>query len=83
MKPIQFKEVNKELLKPQKYDEMKHGECGKLSIFTNGEECISLWKMTFIERLKALWFGKIWLRVLSGNTQPPVSMSVNNNVFNN
>lgn len=78
---IKFKEVTKDLLKPTNYDEEKHGECGSLPVFCNEEECISLWKMTFRERIRALIFGKIWLRVLSGTTQPPVSLSVENNVF--
>lgn len=83
MKPIYFNEVNSVLQKSPEYDEVKHGKCDDLPIFTNDEECISLWKMTWRERFKAFLFGKVWLRVSSGNTQPPVSLSVNNNVFEN
>jgi hypothetical protein len=35
-------------------------------------------KPTFIERLKILFTGKVWLGVLSGNTQPPVFISGEN-----
>jgi hypothetical protein len=30
--------------------------------------------MSFRERLSALLFGRVWLFVLSGKTQPPVSL---------
>ena len=81
MIPIKFKQANKDLLKPENYDVERNGECGTLPVFSNGEECISLWKMTLVERFKSLFFGKIWMRVLSGNTQPPVSLSVNKDIF--
>jgi len=81
MKPIRFKEVTKDLLKPENYNEDKHGKCDSLPVFSDNDECISLWKLTIWEKIKVLIFGKIWLRVLSGTTQPPVSMSVNRNVF--
>jgi len=69
MEPIKFQQANKELLKPLG---MTDEECGSLPIYTDGKRCISLWKMTWRERLSALFFGKIWLSVHSGQTQPPV-----------
>ncbi len=69
MEPMKFEQANKELLKPQS---MTDEECGSLPIFCDGEQGISLWKMTGKERFSALFFGRVWLSVYSGQTQPPV-----------
>ncbi len=78
MEPMKFDESNKDLLKPQG---MTDEECGSLPVWTNGKECISCWKMNWRERLSALCFGKIWLSVLSGQTQPPVSLMAAKQIF--
>ena len=78
MEPIKFKQANKELLKPQG---MTDEQCGSLLVFTDGDECVSLWKMTWKERLSALLFGKVWVWVISGNTQPPISLWATREVF--
>lgn len=78
MKPIKFKEANKNLLKPQN---MTDEECSSLWVFTDGRECISCWKMSFKQRLSALIHGKVWLSVLSGHTQPPVWVDCAKTVF--
>jgi len=79
MKPLKFKEATIELKKPLS---MKDEDCGSLYIHQsiNGE-CISLWSVSFWERLKFLFHGKLWLGVLSGKTQPPVWLDMTNNVF--
>jgi hypothetical protein len=41
-------------------------------VWSDGEQCVSCWQMTIRERLTALLFGRVWLMVLSGWTQPPV-----------
>lgn len=69
MKPIKFKEANKDLLKP---DGMTDKECGSLPVFSDGTQCISCWKMSWKQRFSALFRGKVWLSVMSPNTQPPV-----------
>lgn len=69
MKPIKFKEANKNLSKP---NSMSDEECGSLWVFSDGQQCISCWKLNFKQRLSALFRGKVWLSVLSGKTQPPV-----------
>jgi len=81
MKPIKFPEATKDLLKPKG---MTDEECGSLPVW-NGDEkqCISCWKMTPKERIKALIFGRVWLGVLSGQTQPPVWMDIKKTVFEN
>lgn len=55
MKPIKFKEANKNLSKP---DSMTEEECGSLWVFNDGKQCISCWKMSFWQRIKALLFGR-------------------------
>lgn len=78
MKPIKFDEANKNLLKPQN---MTDEDCSSLWVYTDGQQCISCWKMSFKQRLSALIHGKVWLSVLSGYTQPPVWVDCCNTVF--
>lgn len=78
MKPIKFKQENKNLLKP---DSMTEDECSSLWVYTDGNQCISCWKMNWKQRIKALFFGKIWLSVMSGRTQPPVWIDCCKTVF--
>lgn len=54
---------------------MTESECSSLHVWCDGYQCVSVWKATFIERLKILFTGKVWLGVLSGKTQPPVFVS--------
>ena len=78
MKPIKFKQANKNLLKP---DSMTDEECSSLWVFTDGGQCVSCWKLSWKQRLAALFFGKVWLGVLSGSTQPPVWLDCTKTVF--
>lgn len=78
MKPIKFKEMNSELKKPCN---MTDEECSSLYLYTDNEKCISCWKLSFKEKLKALIYGKVWLGVLSGGSQPPVWLDCDNTVF--
>ena len=72
MKPIDFPQSTKVLQRPSM---MTESECSPLHVWCDGKQCVSCWKPSFIERLKILFTGKIWLGVMSGNTQPPVFMS--------
>ena len=78
MKPVKFKEVNKNLLKP---NSMTDEECSSLWVYSDGQQCVSCWKLGWKERLTALFFGKVWLGILSGNTQPPVWLACTDTVF--
>lgn len=78
MVPVQFKEANKNLLKPEG---MTDAECSSLWVYTDGKQCISCWKLSWKQRIKALLFGKVWLSVLSGGTQPPVWLDCDKTVF--
>lgn len=71
MNPINFKESNTILKRPA---DMTENECGPLVVYSDGKICLSCWRLNFLERLKVLIFGKIWLFVHSGKTQPPVSL---------
>jgi len=69
MIPIDFDESNRALTKP---DSMTTEECSTLLVFTDSGQCISCWKPSLRERLSILLFGKVWLGIRSGKTQPPV-----------
>jgi len=69
MTPAKFKESNRTLRKP---DSMTDEECGSLEVYTDGMQCISCWRLSLRERLSAVFFGRIWLGVVFGETQPPV-----------
>jgi hypothetical protein len=76
MKPINFKYSNK-TLQPSGavYSENVTG-VEPLHIFTDGEQCVSCWRMTWRERLNAILFGRVWVATLTGNTQPPLYAEV-------
>ena len=74
MKPTKFDEANKNLTGSREGYSEQVEAVDPLPIFTNGEQCISLWKMSWRERFSALFFGKVWLAVLSGESQPPVAL---------
>jgi hypothetical protein len=80
MKPITFPEANKVLTKPRDWSDK---ECSSLPVYNDGEQSISLWKMTWRERLHSLFYGTIWLQVYSGSTSPPVTLSAEITVFIN
>lgn len=70
MKPVRFKESTKVLSAPESMP-----ECGELHVFNDGKDCISKWKPSFVERIKILFGGCVWLGIMSGDTQPPVFVS--------
>lgn len=72
MKPIPFRHANRLLQwSGASYSENVTG-VDPLPIWTDGEQCVSCWRMSWRERLSALIFGRVWLALLSGETQPPV-----------
>jgi hypothetical protein len=78
MKPIKFEEATKNLAKPAS---MTDEECNSTWVYSDGQQCISCWKMTWKERLKTLLYGKVWLGVVSGQSQPPVWVDPSKTVF--
>lgn len=77
--PVKFPEANRNLGKP---GSMSDSECKGLWVYTDGEQCVSRWRLTLWQRLKLLFTGHIWLSVLSGHTQPPVWLDCSNSIFN-
>ena len=63
MKPINFKQSTKTLMSPG---------CGDLPVYSDGKTVISCWKPSFVERVKILLTGRVYVGVKSGNTQPPM-----------
>lgn len=71
MKPSEFKHANRHLMPSgAEYGENVTG-VEPLHVWTDGEQCLSLWRPSWRERLSILFFGKVWLALLSGQTQPP------------
>lgn len=75
MIPVDFPERNKVLEKPKG---MTDEECHDLEIFTDGKQCVSCWKLNKEELELIQQTGKIYLGVVSGQTQPPVWIAVEN-----
>ena len=78
LKPIDFKESNKVLAKP---DSMTDDECGDLFVFNDGKQTISCWKTPIWKRIRFLFHGKVWISVSFGESQPPIWVDVNETVF--
>ena len=81
MTPGYYKQSNACLTPPRNMDE---SECRDLYVHrTDDGRCITMCKAPFWHRVKFLIHGRIWLGVLSGNTQPPVWLDCTATVFNN
>jgi hypothetical protein len=78
MIPVPFAEQNKTLTKPQG---MTDDECGSLPVYNDGQQSVSCWGLNWRERLSALLYGKVWLQVYAGWTQPPVALSAAKTIF--
>lgn len=72
MKAVNFKHSNTTLQPSGKKYSENVTSVTSLPIWTDGEQCLSCWKMSFRERLNALIFGRVWIAVLTGETQPPI-----------
>jgi hypothetical protein len=78
MKPIKFKEQNTMLGRPKC---MTDEECISLPCFRDGTEVISKWKLTTEDIEHINIHGYIWVRILSGESQPPVCIEAKENIF--
>ena len=72
MEPSKFDESNK-TLQPSgaKYSDNVTG-VEPLHVWTDGEQCVSCWRMSWLERMSAVIFGRVWIASLSGQVQPPI-----------
>ena len=66
MKAINFSEANAQLLAGSIPD------CDDLPVCKTGTEIISKWRMSWRERLSALFFGVAFVSVLARKTSPPI-----------
>ena len=80
MKPVDFSQANRTLAKPEI---MTDEECGSLPVWSDNMQCVSLWKLNWRERLSVLLFGNVWLTVVAGESQPPVSLQAQRTIFTN
>ena len=78
MKAVDFKEANKTLTRPAS---MSDKDCGSLYVYNKAGQSISCWRMTWKERIAAVLFGKVWLWVRGGETQPPVALTCERTAF--
>ena len=79
MKPVDFKESTITLTRPDAISDL---ECDSLKAWTDGQQCISLWKPSFKERIvdSDIW-PRVALSVWGGNTQPPIWIDAQYTVF--
>lgn len=80
MIPIDFPEKSKVLQRPSS---MTDDECGPLAVYED-PECryvVSCWRPSLRERLSLVIFGKLWVSVWSGRTQPPIALKGKKTIF--
>ncbi len=74
MKPIEFKHQNIVFAK----DQPEYQPLPALKLDTTEGEVISCWKLTFKERIKIIFTGRVWLSLMSFNKPlTPSFLSVN------
>lgn len=76
MKPANFKESNRTLQPSGRIYSENVSEVTLLHVWSDDEQCLSCWQMSFKERLLALLFGRVWVAMLSGRSQPPLYIKV-------
>lgn len=76
MYPVDFPESNRTLNAPEGMS-----DCKPLEIYTDGVKCVSCWKLSIIERVSAVIFGRVWIYVRSGETQPPIYLGCERTIF--
>ena len=75
MRAVEFDEQTYILSKPES---MSDEDCAPLPIFRDGKVVISCWELCKEDMDLIKKTGRVYLGVLSGNTQPPVWLSVEN-----
>jgi len=76
VRPVNFRESNVVLQPP-----MGSTDILPLPAHSDGEQCVSRWRCTWLERLQVLWHGHVWVHVLTGSTQPPISVQSYRSAF--
>lgn len=52
-----------------------------LHTYRDGKQIVSLWAMSWRERLSALVFGRVWVYVSAPVTSPPIGLQVKRTIF--
>ncbi len=76
MTPETFEGVNITLTSPENWDEKKRGLCKDLPVKREDGTCTSRWSLTPAERRAVYDGAHICVQIASGNTQPPISLTV-------
>ena len=76
MKPIRFEEQTCTYIRPEEFE----GKGGCLGVYMDGKQCVSCWRLSFLERIKALIHGKVWLSI-AREEQPPVWLECDKPIF--
>jgi hypothetical protein len=76
MKPIVFEGYELILGAPKDWDASVNGPCLGLPIARDNGCCVSVWDLSWRERLAVLFGGRIAVWVHSGRTQPPIALGV-------
>ena len=71
MTPVPFREQNIIFLPPHGMED----KVEELPAFKGQGQVISCWHLSFWERLKLLFTGRLWFSVI-GNDQPPIWLGV-------
>lgn len=79
MKNKYFTEANAEVIKSKSIKE----DFENAYIRREEGNCYSLWKGNLFDRIRFLIFGRIWIKMRSGETQPPVKVSTKYHVIEN
>ncbi len=56
-------------------------EAKAVPVWSDGESCLSCWKMGLWSRVKFLFHGKVWIWVQSGKSMPPIFLESERRVF--
>ena len=67
MKPVEFKERNTTL--------HGAGTVKELPTYKGNDQIISCWQLTFFEKIKLIFTGKIWF-IMRGYIHPPICLTV-------
>ncbi len=76
MKPETFEGVDLVLGAPRNWDAAEHGPCDGLPVMRREGVCTSRWALTWRERFAVLFGRRVYAHVASGQTQPPISLTV-------
>lgn len=75
MRPTDFPAINARLGAPANWDEATHGPCEHLPVaYRPGVSYTSRWKLSWMDRLRILLGGCVWVCLLTDKGHPPISL---------